>query len=122
MVLDINKWNSVEMLFTPQKRIYALGYYMFKQKYHFVKPFFILVFQDTNCKIVQHLIVLHLQLNTFLYFVQACRGTDLDPGIETDSVSDSEGTHRIPVEADFLYAYSTAPGRTRFYTQMYAAS
>ncbi|NP_001188010.1 caspase-3b isoform X1 [Ictalurus punctatus] len=45
-----------------------------------------------------------------LFIIQACRGTDLDPGIETDSVSDSEGTHRIPVEADFLYAYSTAPG------------
>ncbi|KAI4904911.1 hypothetical protein NFI96_033157 [Prochilodus magdalenae] len=45
-----------------------------------------------------------------LFFIQACRGTDLDPGVETDSVSDSEGTHKIPVEADFLYAYSTAPG------------
>ncbi|KAM9470567.1 caspase-3b [Clarias gariepinus] len=45
-----------------------------------------------------------------LFIIQACRGTDLDPGIETDSVSDSESTHRIPVEADFLYAYSTAPG------------
>ncbi|MCJ8734145.1 hypothetical protein PDJAM_G00231940 [Pangasius djambal] len=44
------------------------------------------------------------------FIIQACRGTDLDPGIETDSVSDSEGTQRIPVEADFLYAYSTAPG------------
>lgn len=61
-------------------------------------------------------------VNTFLYVVQACRGTDLDPGIETDSVSDSEGTHRIPVEADFLYAYSTAPGTTCFYTRTYAAS
>ncbi|KAF7707393.1 caspase-3b [Silurus meridionalis] len=45
-----------------------------------------------------------------LFIIQACRGTDLDSGIETDSVSDSEGTQRIPVEADFLYAYSTAPG------------
>lgn len=54
-------------------------------------------------------------LNTFLDVVQACRGTDLDPGIETDSVCDSESTHRIPVEADFLYAYSTAPGTTGFY-------
>lgn len=43
-----------------------------------------------------------------LFFIQACRGTDLDAGIETDS-ADDEGT-RIPVEADFLYAYSTAPG------------
>ncbi|XP_076877949.1 caspase-3b [Brachyhypopomus gauderio] len=45
-----------------------------------------------------------------LFFIQACRGSDLDSGIETDSVSDSEDTQRIPVEADFLYAYSTAPG------------
>lgn len=43
-----------------------------------------------------------------LFFIQACRGTDLDAGIETDSGDD--GTTKIPVEADFLYAYSTAPG------------
>ncbi|KAM9363859.1 caspase-3a [Symphorus nematophorus] len=42
-----------------------------------------------------------------LFFIQACRGTDLDAGIETDS---PEGTTKIPVEADFLYAFSTAPG------------
>ncbi|KAK2890816.1 hypothetical protein Q8A67_013459 [Cirrhinus molitorella] len=44
-----------------------------------------------------------------LFFIQACRGTDLDSGIEADSSSEGE-TQRIPVEADFLYAYSTAPG------------
>nr|QDK54780.1 caspase-3 [Mugil incilis] len=42
-----------------------------------------------------------------LFFIQACRGTDLDPGIEADS---GEDTTKIPVEADFLYAFSTAPG------------
>lgn len=42
-----------------------------------------------------------------LFFIQACRGTDLDAGIETDS---GEDTTKIPVEADFLYAFSTAPG------------
>ncbi|XP_075890471.1 caspase-3a [Nelusetta ayraudi] len=42
-----------------------------------------------------------------LFFIQACRGTDLDKGVETDS--DDHST-RIPVEADFLYAFSTAPG------------
>ncbi|XP_030269651.1 caspase-3a [Sparus aurata] len=42
-----------------------------------------------------------------LFFIQACRGTDLDGGIEEDS---GEGTTKIPVEADFLYAFSTAPG------------
>ncbi|KAL2077670.1 hypothetical protein ACEWY4_027174 [Coilia grayii] len=45
-----------------------------------------------------------------LFFIQACRGTDLDSGIEHDSVAEASSTERIPVEADFLYAYSTAPG------------
>lgn len=45
-----------------------------------------------------------------LFFIQACRGTELDSGIETDSVAEEGSTERIPVEADFLYAYSTAPG------------
>ncbi|XP_071013032.1 caspase-3-like [Oncorhynchus clarkii lewisi] len=44
-----------------------------------------------------------------LFFIQACRGNDLDGGIETDAVAD-DSPERIPVEADFLYAYSTAPG------------
>ncbi|KAG9335999.1 hypothetical protein JZ751_003398 [Albula glossodonta] len=44
-----------------------------------------------------------------LFFIQACRGTDLDGGVETDSFPD-RSPERIPVEADFLYAYSTAPG------------
>ncbi|KAF1384380.1 hypothetical protein PFLUV_G00117730 [Perca fluviatilis] len=34
---------------------------------------------------------------------------ELDDGIEADSV-DVQTSERIPVEADFLYAYSTAPG------------
>ncbi|RVE76044.1 hypothetical protein OJAV_G00004870 [Oryzias javanicus] len=42
-----------------------------------------------------------------LFFIQACRGTELDDGIEADSKDD---TTKIPVEADFLYAFSTAPG------------
>uniref|UniRef100_A0A8C9X767 Caspase-3 n=1 Tax=Sander lucioperca TaxID=283035 RepID=A0A8C9X767_SANLU len=42
-----------------------------------------------------------------LFFIQACRGTDLDAGIEADSAEDGI---KIPVEADFLYAFSTAPG------------
>lgn len=46
-----------------------------------------------------------------LFFIQACRGSALDQGsmLETDSVSEQR-TEKIPVEADFLYAYSTAPG------------
>uniref|UniRef100_A0A8C6TYA8 Caspase-3 n=1 Tax=Neogobius melanostomus TaxID=47308 RepID=A0A8C6TYA8_9GOBI len=47
-----------------------------------------------------------------LFFIQACRGSDFDGGtdIETDAVAQDPSTDRIPVEADFLYAYSTAPG------------
>uniref|UniRef100_A0A8C5CM19 Caspase-3 n=1 Tax=Gadus morhua TaxID=8049 RepID=A0A8C5CM19_GADMO len=44
-----------------------------------------------------------------LFFIQACRGNCLDDGIQTDSSCD-ESSDRIPVEADFLYAHSTAPG------------
>ncbi|XP_029909300.1 caspase-3a [Myripristis murdjan] len=44
-----------------------------------------------------------------LFFIQACRGTELDGGIEADSGADGSTT-KLPVEADFLYAYSTAPG------------
>ncbi|XP_032043171.1 caspase-3 [Aythya fuligula] len=45
-----------------------------------------------------------------LFFIQACRGTELDSGIEADSGPDEMMCQKIPVEADFLYAYSTAPG------------
>ncbi|MBN3281697.1 CASP3 protein, partial [Polyodon spathula] len=45
-----------------------------------------------------------------LFFIQACRGTELDGGIEADSIESDSSPMRIPVEADFLYAYSTAPG------------
>ncbi|XP_071599401.1 caspase-3 [Heliangelus exortis] len=45
-----------------------------------------------------------------LFFIQACRGTELDSGIEADSGSEEAVCQKIPVEADFLYAYSTAPG------------
>ena len=48
-----------------------------------------------------------------LCVLQACRGDELDSGMETDSVAEGRSTERIPVEADFLYAYSTAPGRMR---------
>ncbi|CAJ1057958.1 caspase-3-like [Xyrichtys novacula] len=46
-----------------------------------------------------------------LFFIQACRGSELDEGttIETDSKAE-QTSERIPVEADFLYAFSTAPG------------
>uniref|UniRef100_A0A8C6Q9K9 Caspase 7 n=1 Tax=Nannospalax galili TaxID=1026970 RepID=A0A8C6Q9K9_NANGA len=49
-----------------------------------------------------------------LFFIQASRGTELDDGIQADSgsISDTDANPhcKIPVEADFLFAYSTAPG------------
>ncbi|EHB02367.1 Caspase-3 [Heterocephalus glaber] len=46
-----------------------------------------------------------------LFIIQACQGTELDCGIETDSgIDDDMACQKIPVQADFLYAYSTAPG------------
>lgn len=45
-----------------------------------------------------------------LFFIQACRGSDFDGGVETDADPSDPSADRIPVEADFLYAYSTAPG------------
>lgn len=49
-----------------------------------------------------------------LFFIQACRGTELDDGIQADSGpmndTDASPRYKIPVEADFLFAYSTVPG------------
>uniref|UniRef100_A0A8D0WP17 Caspase family p20 domain-containing protein n=1 Tax=Sus scrofa TaxID=9823 RepID=A0A8D0WP17_PIG len=51
-----------------------------------------------------------------LFFIQACRGTELDDGIQADSgpINDTDANprYKIPVEADFLFAYSTVPGIT----------
>ncbi len=44
---------------------------------------------------------------------QACRGSNLDHGVELEADADVEmdpKIYRIPAEADFLYAYSTVPG------------
>jgi len=48
-----------------------------------------------------------------LFFFQACRGTELDHGQELDDAEAEQPRDkiaRIPIEADFLYAYSTTPG------------
>ncbi|XP_069467952.1 caspase-3-like [Ambystoma mexicanum] len=52
-----------------------------------------------------------------LFFIQACRGTKLDSGVAADSKivnysaeNDSDPQYTIPVQADFLLAYSTVPG------------
>lgn len=52
---------------------------------------------------------------------QACRGSEFDDGIQTDSgppndtlETDANPRHKIPVEADFLFAYSTVPGKPQY--------
>ena len=55
--------------------------------------------------------------------MQACRGTKLDHGVDVvdtasvksdDSLDSSSVPYRkVPVEADFLFSYSTVPGRFR---------
>jgi hypothetical protein len=46
--------------------------------------------------------------------LQACRGEGVDKGIEmqqdAEMTNESKPSITIPVEADFLYAYSTADG------------
>lgn len=45
-----------------------------------------------------------------LFITQDCQGTELDCGIETDSgAEDDMSCQKIPVEANFLYVYSTKP-------------
>lgn len=43
-----------------------------------------------------------------LFFIQACRGDEVVPGVETDSVL--QKNYKIPAHADFLIAYSTVEG------------
>lgn len=42
--------------------------------------------------------------------IQACRGTNLDEGNEVAFDGDDDVVSKIPIEADYLYAYSTVPG------------
>ncbi|XP_037951914.1 caspase-like [Teleopsis dalmanni] len=50
-----------------------------------------------------------------LFFIQACQGDRLDPGVtmkraQTETDGESSMSYKIPVHADFLIAYSTVPG------------
>ncbi|ALC47264.1 Damm, partial [Drosophila busckii] len=48
-----------------------------------------------------------------LFFIQACRGSELDSGTELKRIeTDGDGSikYKIPTHADFLTAYSTMPG------------
>ncbi|XP_070158551.1 caspase-1 [Polyergus mexicanus] len=49
-----------------------------------------------------------------LFFIQACQGDRLDPGVTLKERTETDGlpsaTYRIPSQADFMIAYSTIPG------------
>lgn len=46
-----------------------------------------------------------------LFFIQACRGTMVDPGVSVNDETDGYSiSYVIPTQADFLIAYSTAEG------------
>ncbi|CAL8268061.1 unnamed protein product [Boreogadus saida] len=47
-----------------------------------------------------------------LFFIQASRGEEMDFGSQTDD-DDASDKFKIPVQADFLFAYSTAPGNQK---------
>lgn len=48
-----------------------------------------------------------------LFFIQACQGDKLDPGVtlsRTETDGNPSNSYRIPTHADFLISYSTIPG------------
>ncbi|KAL7737060.1 hypothetical protein ACLKA6_005281 [Drosophila palustris] len=50
-----------------------------------------------------------------LFFIQACQGDRLDPGVmlekgTTETDGESSTSYKIPIHADFLFSYSTIPG------------
>lgn len=45
-----------------------------------------------------------------LFFIQACRGNQFDGGVTHDAEADAKQDLKIPVESDFLIAYSVVPG------------
>lgn len=56
-----------------------------------------------------------------LFFVQACRGRDIDPGVRTDAVRNSDEDamrHSAePNEGHFLFGYATPPGKWTIYNK-----
>jgi len=55
-----------------------------------------------------------------MFFIQACQGDRLDGGITlekavTETDGESSTSYKIPIHADFLFSYSTIPGKDRDY-------
>lgn len=86
---------------------------------------------STKCKVLFKIVLINWYFvktrsishfrQTFIFSLplsQACRGSEFDEGIQTDSgpandalETDANPRYKIPVEADFLFAYSTVPGK-----------
>eukprot|EP00920_Eleutheroschizon_duboscqi_P034903 GHVT01084016.1.p1 GENE.GHVT01084016.1~~GHVT01084016.1.p1 ORF type:complete len:259 (-),score=-0.62 GHVT01084016.1:574-1350(-) len=52
-----------------------------------------------------------------IFLIQACRGGDTDAGVDSKDQADDSGSSNnkvVPVEADFVYVYSAAPGYSSF--------
>ena len=59
-----------------------------------------------------------------MFFVQACRGDDEDKGVQLQSDDDGEQSvvrRSLPNDADFLFAYSTAPGTVSWRSPQYGS-
>ena len=58
-----------------------------------------------------------------MFFVQACRGDDEDKGVQLQSDDGEQSVVRqsLPNDADFLFAYSTAPGTVSWRSPQYGS-
>ena len=58
-----------------------------------------------------------------MFFVQACRGDDEDRGVQLQSDDGEQSVVRrsLPNDADFLFAYSTAPGTVSWRSPQYGS-
>ena len=58
-----------------------------------------------------------------MFFVQACRGDDEDRGVHLQSDDGEQSVVRrsLPNDADFLFAYSTAPGTVSWRSPQYGS-
>ena len=58
---------------------------------------------------------MQFKLHLHVSYLQACRGSELDHGVEMADAAAEEPVdrkvYRIPSEADILYCYSTVPGK-----------
>ena len=59
-----------------------------------------------------------------MFFIQACRGDDEDEGVFPSDEIQKDGkdvSKSLPSDADFLFAYSTAPGKASYRSQQHGS-